>query len=174
MDKVRELLVVEGKHDKDKLERLFDCDIICTNGLGVDDDTMKTIRTCALNQGVIVLTDPDRPGEKIRRQIMEAVPEARHVFIPRRQAIGKRNVGIEYVDDEVLKQSLGKAVTFEKGRESLKWSEYLHSGLLGNRELREKVCEKLNIGFCNNKTLFRRLNMLAIDEERLRKTIEDE
>ena len=67
MDKVRELLVVEGKHDKDKLERLFDCDIICTNGLGVDDDTMKTIRTCALNQGVIVLTDPDRPGEKIRR-----------------------------------------------------------------------------------------------------------
>ncbi len=174
MNKVRELLVVEGRHDRDKLERLFDCDIICTNGLGVDEDTMKTIRTCAENQGVIVLTDPDGPGERIRRQIMEEVPQACHVFIPRRQAIGKRNVGIEYVDDEILKQSLQKAVTFEKGEESLKWSAYLHSGLMGNSSLREKVCERLNIGFCNNKTLFRRLNMLGIDEERLRKTIEDE
>ena len=174
MNKIRELLVVEGKHDKDKLEKLFDCDIVCTNGLGVDEETMKLIRTCAEHQGVIVLTDPDGPGERIRRQIMEEVPQARHVFILQKKAIGKRNVGIEYVDDETLKEYLNRVVTFEKGEQSLEWAEYLHSGMMGSRKLRERVCEKLNIGFSNNKTLFKRLNMLKISGEKLREIIEDE
>ena len=174
MERIKELLVVEGRHDRQKLERLFDCDIICTNGLGVDDDTMKLIGKCAESQGVIVITDPDNPGERIRRQIMEAVPSVEHVFIKKKDAIGKRNVGVEYAGDDVLMEAVKNKVHFETGRKSLLWSEYCALGIMGNRKRREQVCDALNIGMCNNKTLFKRLNMLNVNIDRLKEILKDE
>ena len=45
MTKIKELIVVEGKHDKDKIERLFDCQVLCTNGLAITQDDLKIIKT---------------------------------------------------------------------------------------------------------------------------------
>ena len=41
MEKIKELIVVEGKHDKQKLEKLFECDVVCTNGLSLDPSTIN-------------------------------------------------------------------------------------------------------------------------------------
>ena len=167
MEKINELLVVEGKHDKAKLEKLFKGDIICTNGLGLNEETLAFIKEAAKTRKIIILTDPDQPGEKIRRQLQEAVPQAVHVFIPKEKAIGRRNVGIEYVSDADLSEALNNQISFSEESESLSWAQYCDSGLMGNKELRKKVCDSLHIALSNNKTLYKRLNMLEVDNEQL-------
>ncbi len=171
MERINELIVVEGKHDKARLTALYDCDVICTEGLALDENALKLIKQADSKQGVIVLTDPDVPGEKIRKAIMEIAPNAKHVFIQKKDCIGKRNVGVEYASDETIKQALANSVTFTNKNESITWQQYCNLGIMGNKNKRMKLCENLNIGYCNNKTLFKRLNMLAISYEEAKAAI---
>ncbi|MBQ3375175.1 MAG: ribonuclease M5 [Erysipelotrichaceae bacterium] len=162
MQRIKELIVVEGKHDIRKLKKLFDCDVICTNGLSMSPEVLDTITAIGKKKGVIVLTDPDHPGEVIRNKIAEIVPDCQHVFINKKDAIGKRNVGVEYADDDVLVKALENRITFDREKETLSWSEYCSLGLIGSRSARIALCEKLHITYSNNKTLFRRLNMMGL------------
>lgn len=161
MRRIKELIVVEGKHDKARLDKLFDCDVLLTNGLSLSKDDIEIIKQAASKQGVIVMTDPDFPGKKIRDMIMAEVPNAKHVFIEKKNAIGKRNVGIEYVDDALIVQAIEQAVTFGENKNSISWSEYLNLGLINDKVKRDKLTAALKLGQCNNKKLFHYLNMLG-------------
>ena len=61
-------IVVEGKYDKAKLSRLVDCPIVVVNGFGVfkNAETVKLLRFYADNGGLIILTDSDSSGFRIR------------------------------------------------------------------------------------------------------------
>ena len=172
MKRIKELIVVEGKHDRDRLEKLFDCDVICTDGLSMSEDVLETIRTIGSKRGVIVFTDPDHPGEVIRRKIEEIVPNCQHVFIDKKDAIGKRNVGVEYVSDEKIIKALENCIIFEKDSDTLKWEEYCFLQVMGNKEKRTQLCEKLHLGYSNNKTLFKRLNMMGLTYKELTNILE--
>ena len=171
MQKIKELIVVEGKHDRQKLEKLFDCDVICTDGLSMSPEVLETIKTVGEKRGIIILTDPDHPGEVIRKKIAEIVPQRQHVFVSKKEAIGRRNVGIEYVSDEDLVKALENRITFDSRTESLSWTEFLDLGIMGNSEKRNQLCEKLHIAFSNNKTLYKRLNMMSMTYGELRELI---
>ncbi len=172
MIKVKELIVVEGKHDKDKIEKLFDCQVLCTNGLAITQDELKIIKTASENNGVIVMTDPDFPGKKIRDIIDSEVGNIKHVFIEKEKAIGKRNVGIEYVEDIDLIRALEKAVTFTESRESISWNEYLKLGLIKDKTKRDYLSKQLNLGSNNNKKLFKYLNMLGYEFDYLKEIMD--
>jgi len=163
MRHIKELLVVEGKHDEARLTKLFDCDVICTNGLGLDQKTLEIIRQASEKQGAIVLTDPDHPGVKIRDAIMAYAPKCRQIFIDKKDAIGKRNVGIEYVDDDKLIAALEQSVSFKQRDQKITVEQYQKLGLSGNKAKRDYVTSRLHLGQCNNKRLLRYLNMLDID-----------
>ncbi|MBR0138196.1 MAG: ribonuclease M5 [Erysipelotrichaceae bacterium] len=173
MKRIKELLVLEGKHDEARIRQLYDCDIVLTKGLALDEETLEYIAAAAENNGVIVFTDPDGPGEKIRKKIIEKVPKARHCFIAREKAIGKRNVGIEYGQTDAIIEALENTVTFSKGNESLSRKEYLDLGLMQNTEKRKKLSAALHLGFCNNKTLFKRLNMMNVSADQIRKILDE-
>ena len=171
MTKIKELIVVEGKHDKDKIERLFDCQVLCTNGLAITQDDLKIIKNASENNGVIVMTDPDFPGQKIRDIIDSEVSNIKHVFIEKEKAIGKRNVGIEYVKDKDLMEALNKAVTFTTDKESISWSEYLKLKLIKDKTKRYYLSKQLNLGSNNNKKLFKYLNMLGYEYNHLQEIL---
>ena len=173
MKKIKELLVVEGKHDKDRLEKLFDCDILLTNGLGLNEDALNIIAQAAEKQGVIIMTDPDYPGKRIRNQIMERVPDVKHVFVEHDKAIGKRNVGIEYMKDGDILHALEDIVTFTDNKESLSHEDYVDFGLMGDKKKRDYLTSQLKLGCCNNKTLFKYLNMLAIKKEEIEEILKN-
>ncbi len=174
MRKIKELIVVEGKHDKDKLEKLIDADIICTNGLALSEQQLEVIVQASKVRGIIVMTDPDYPGKRIRDMINEKVDKAKQVFIAKEKAIGKRNVGIEYATDDDLLEALEKVVTFDKSNKgSIAWSQYLSLGLINNKSKREYVCSQLHLGQCNNKKLFKYLNMLGYDYDRVKETAKE-
>ena len=172
MQRIKELIVVEGRHDVERLHKLFDCDVVITNGLSLDYNAMEMIRAASDKQGVVVLTDPDHPGEVIRKAVMEIAPKAKHAFINREDAIGKRNVGVEYANDQAIIDALNSCVVFDNKTESISWQEYCSLGIIGNSENREKVCRHFHTGHCNNKTLFKRLNMLGITSDEVREILE--
>ena len=64
--KIKEFIVVEGKNDTNVLQSYFECDTIETHGTHLSKDTLKQIEIAANTRGVIIFTDPDFPGEKIR------------------------------------------------------------------------------------------------------------
>lgn len=163
--RIREIIVVEGKNDTNTLQTYFACDTIETGGDQINPVTLERISMAQQKRGVIVFTDPDHPGEHIRRQIQEAVPGCKHAFIDKKKARTERKVGVEHACKEDLWESLNHLVTFEKGNESLSWADFVDLGLAGGedaRKRREEICARFHIGPCNAKTCFKRLNQMNI------------
>ena len=95
MKRIQEVIVVEGKTDTATLQQLFDVDTIETSGSGINEAILQQIETAAKTRGVIILTDPDYPGQQIRNRIIARVPNAKHAFVPVEDATDNDDIGIE-------------------------------------------------------------------------------
>jgi ribonuclease M5 len=165
MKKIKEIVVVEGKTDTQVLKQLFDVETIETHGLGLDDKTLEYIKEVNETRGVIVLTDPDYPGTKIRNMIKEAVPNCKHAFVNRKDAIGEKKLGIAEARKEAIIQALENVVSFKEDSESISWEEFIDLDIIGHKDKRMKIYETFHLGYGNVKTLFKRLNMVGITKK---------
>lgn len=118
---VRYPIIVEGRYDKAKLSSFLSGDIITTDGFRLFSDRKKLelIRRLAREDKVVVLTDSDRAGFRIRGHIAGAVPPEKliHVYIP--QVLGKEprkarpstegTLGVEGMEAGILREALSKA-----------------------------------------------------------------
>ena len=86
MIKIKEAVIVEGKYDKIKLSGILDAVIIETDGFGIfkDKEKQKLIRFLAENKGIIIMTDSDSAGFKIRSFIQNITKSEniKNVFMP--------------------------------------------------------------------------------------------
>lgn len=171
--RVKELIVVEGKHDVEKLRQVVDCDVICTNGLSISQQQLDIIKQASVKQGVIVMTDPDNAGNRIRDIINNYVANTKQVFIEKKKAIGKRNVGIEYVSNDDLLQALSNVVEFKNQPNTISWQEFIQLDLVGNSKKRYYVCQRIRIGLCNNKKMFKYLNMLGYNYQQVKEICDE-
>lgn len=91
---IKEIIVVEGRDDTAKIRQAVEADTIETNGSAVDNIILKQIQHAKTKRGVIIFTDPDYPGERIRQIIDNAVPGCKHAFLTRDNAreIGRAHV----------------------------------------------------------------------------------
>lgn len=167
---IKEVIVVEGKNDTNHLKDFFNVDTIETNGLGLNKETIELIKNINSKRGVILLLDPDTPGEKIRKRINDAIPELKNVFLFKKEARTTKKVGVEHASKEVLEKALENVITYGKSLETISYEEFCELGLVGNKDSalkREKVSKKFRLGKCNAKTLFKRLNMLGIKSKQI-------
>ena len=104
--KIKEVIVVEGRHDTSVLQQYFDCDTIETNGLSLSEETLRLIEEARDRCGVIIFTDPDHPGETIRRRINEAVKGCKNAYIAKNKAKTPRKVGVEHARRKDLEEAL--------------------------------------------------------------------
>ncbi|MFC0190362.1 ribonuclease M5 [Fictibacillus aquaticus] len=169
--KIKEIIVVEGKSDTIAIKNVLDADTLETNGSEISADTIERIKIAQQKRGVIVFTDPDFPGEKIRKIITEHVPGCKHAFLPKQDAISKnkKKVGVEHASKEAILEAL-KHVKEEyvSGQESVSWEEMIAAGLTGGdkaKNRRERIGQLLKIGYSNGKQLHKRLNMFHISNE---------
>nr|WP_026698410.1 ribonuclease M5 [Alkalicoccus chagannorensis] len=170
LEQIQEVIVVEGKNDTHALKRAVDCDTIETNGFGITKATMEKIRLAQERRGVIIFTDPDFPGQKIRHEVDQTVPGCRHAFLPKHAAVDRRRkkVGIEHASVHDIREALAGVQTSmpEKITEEVPdWMELHEAGLLagpGARQKREKLGEELHIGYANGKQLIKRLQQFHI------------
>ena len=171
--RVKELIVVEGKHDVEKLRQVVDCDVICTNGLSISQQQLDIIKQASLKQGVIVMTDPDNAGNRIRDIINNYVANTKQVFIGKKKAIGKRNVGIEYVSNDDLLEALSNVVEFKNQQNTISWQEFIQLDLVGDSKKRYYVCQRIKIGLCNYKKMFKYLNMLGYNYQQVKEICDE-
>lgn len=62
--KIKEIIVVEGRDDTARVKMAVDADTIETNGSAIGDTVIQQVRLAQGDEGVIILTDPDFPGER--------------------------------------------------------------------------------------------------------------
>lgn len=177
--KIKEIIVVEGKHDTQAIRRAVNADTIETGGSALSDRTLSEIKRAQLERGVIIFTDPDGSGERIRRLVAEQVTGVKHAFIPRAKARGKGKIGVEHATDATIIEALAQVRTEtemnDDGMHEIAWDQYIDLGFVGqphSTQFREHVAMKLGIGYANGKNFFRRLQVLHIGKEELVQAIE--
>ncbi len=116
--KIKEVIVVEGKDDTTAIKRAVNADTIETNGSAISKETIEKIKLAQMRRGVIVFTDPDFPGEKIRKTIMAEVPGCLHAFVEKKDALPKygRGIGVEHASPEAIREALKEAHSMESRR----------------------------------------------------------
>ncbi|WP_433746093.1 ribonuclease M5 [Falsibacillus pallidus] len=169
--KLKEIIVVEGKDDTTAIKRAVDADTIETNGSAISTETIEKIKLAQKTRGVIVFTDPDFPGEKIRKTIADVVPGCKHAFIEKFAAKPKfgKGIGVEHASNEAIREALKDAHQMDKEVEEIITQEDLiAAGLVGgpgSKERRTRLGDLLKIGYTNGKQLHKRLMMFQISEE---------
>ncbi len=176
MDKVAFpfVLVVEGAMDQAFLSQFIECDFVQTNGSAVSRETIEYIRALTKNRDVVVLTDPDAPGERIRALIANEVPAVKHAFVRKERSIKGKKVGVAESSREEVLLALSSLVPGSSAKGTLTSADLASLGLMGGAEssaLRKRVSETFHMGDPNAKTFLRRANALGLTKEDLEKAI---
>lgn len=174
--KERPVIVVEGKSDVQRLENLINADFVICNGSAVDQKTIDYIKKLSLTRNVIIFTDPDYPGMQIRNKISQQVANISHAFVDRNKASNGKKLGIAECEKEELLRALSDYVTFAEKKENISMQDFIDLGLNGHpnsSSLRNKVAEKLSLGYGNAKTILKRINMSNITYQELKEAIND-
>lgn len=173
---INEIIIVEGKSDKQFLETFLEADILTCNGSAIDGFTKEYLLNLSKHREIIILTDPDYPGQKIRNELENILPSCKHAYIRKKYAIKRHKVGVAEASKEEVLYALENVISFSKDNKgTLTISDLLNLNLIGANSTNNKikVCEYYHLGFCNAKTLLRRLNLLNITKEELEKTLND-
>ena len=178
------MIVVEGKYDKIKLESLVDGLILTTDGFRIFKDKQKRdlIRALAQKQGVIVLTDSDVAGFKIRSLIRSVARDASviNLYIPQIPGKEKRKstpskegtLGVEGLDAELLRELFIKHGVLGGRKEPIRpvtRMDLMEDGLCGGENSAGKrawVLKELELPpYLSTKALIQVINRLMSYEE---------
>lgn len=159
---IKECIIVEGVYDKIKLSRLVDTTIFVTHGFSIfnNKEEMDTIKKFAKKCGIIIFTDSDAAGFKIRNFIKQSIPKenVKHAYIPeipgkerRKVKAGKEGIlGVEGVSDAMILEALKNAEYTEQTTEKQKITktDFFNLKLTGHSESSTKrkiLCEHLHL-----------------------------
>ena len=157
MERIHEVIVVEGRYDKNALSQVVDAVIIETGGFGIFNNVQKQklLRKMAEERGLIVLTDSDGAGFVIRNFIRGCVDPkyVKHAYIPdiegreKRKKKGSREgtLGVEGMRPEILLHALRQAgASFSDStepRERITKTDFFKLGLSGGTDSSKKRAE---------------------------------
>ena len=172
-----QVFVVEGKNDIKVVKSVFPKSIcIKTNGLGINKETVDQIKSLEKDNEIIVITDPDSAGTKIRNIILTEISSASFLDLPKVKCIKKHKVGLENLSKadflEILKT--GKLLN----RAVLKCNNFSLSDLVElkltgpkSRENKNKLCSLLGIYHFNTKQLLNFLNNSNYSKQLLKEVL---
>ena len=164
--KVKEVIVVEGRYDKNTLSQVVDAVIVELGGFAVFNDKEKQafLRKLAKERGIILFTDPDGAGFVIRNRVKGNIPEGRvlQAYVPdiygkekRKRKGGKEGkLGVEGMRPEVLLEALRRAGATIEGEDAplpgarITKADLYAAGLTGgadSRAARQRLLEQLDL-----------------------------
>ena len=184
--KIKEVIVVEGRYDKNALLQVVDATVITTEGFGVFNDKEKVdyLRRLAEKQGVLLLTDPDGAGFVIRNYLKGVLPpqQIKQAYVPdifgkerRKKKGGKEGkLGVEGMSPAQLLDSLRRSGATILGEESphesagITSADLMEKGFIGpnSTQRRAELMKKLQLPqHISTKGLLEALNLLLSREE---------
>ena len=166
---IKEVLVVEGKMDVVAIRKAVEADCIITEGFNLKPEALENIRQAEKRRGIIILTDPDSAGERIRKFLGKRFPNAKHAFVPVEDATANDDIGIEQAKPEAIRRALEKVRTLNWEPSHLFSSaDLVKHGLSGSPDAsrrRARLGAILGVGFANAKTFLQRLNHYGVTRE---------
>ncbi|RMC23663.1 MULTISPECIES: ribonuclease M5 [unclassified Lactobacillus] len=178
--KFNAVVVVEGKDDTIRLKQFFPgIETIETNGSDVPASVLEELKELSKKREIIILTDPDLNGERIRRLVTEAVPKAKQAFITRKEGEPHNrgnSLGVEHASRQALGKALSDLREIQPPASDLTLYAYRKLGLSsgqGSRQLREKVGIILRIGYGNAKQFYKRLRTFNVPLAQLKAAVKE-
>lgn len=172
---IKEIIVVEGKSDISAVKRAVEAQVIATSGLGLNEGILKIIKKASKNKGIIILTDPDYPGKKIRYMLSAEIKNCKHAFIPRNKANKNGDIGVENASPEDIREALKNArAEISDNKEEFTNKDMIYYMLVGNEnasKIRAAVGDELGIGYCSAKQFLKRINSFGISRQELEEAI---
>lgn len=186
MVRIREVIVVEGRYDKNMLSQIVDATIVETKGFGImkDKTLLAFLRKVAQKRGIVILTDSDGGGFVIRNFLKSSINPAhvKHAYIPdvygkeRRKSIpGKEGkIGVEGMKPEILINCLRSAgVTIDgvstQTKEEITKLDLVEMGLSGGKNsslLRKKLLQRIQLPeHMSTNSMLQALNLLYTLQE---------
>ncbi|CZR03652.1 ribonuclease M5 [Trichococcus ilyis] len=169
--KIEEIIVVEGKDDTNRIKQAVEADTIETNGSAINEETLQLIAHAQATRGVIIFTDPDYPGGKIRETIVQRIPGVKQAFLRKADAQSPKggSLGIEHASPEIIREALRNVYTQRQTETSdidRKFLDEWHLvGHADSARYRELLGDALGIGHTNGKQLLKRLRMFQLGKE---------
>ncbi len=184
--RIREVIVVEGRYDRNTLAQVVDAPIVTTGGFGVfrNGEKLAYLRRLARERGLILLTDSDGAGFVIRNYLKGSIPpeQLKQAYIPdlkgkerRKDRPGREGkLGVEGMRPEVLLDALRRAgATFEEEdapprSAGITKADLLERGLIGpgSAGRRRDLLKKLDLPeHLTPNAMLEALNLLLTAEE---------
>ena len=182
--RIMETVVVEGRDDMSAVLAAVDANVIYTHGYGITQKTLDSIEAAYKRSGIVIFTDPDHAGRRIRERLGALFPDAKHAYLSERQAFKNGDTGVENASPEdVLKALLSAGCGASDGSEGASGgsaAEYTevtadHLAALGlagqenSAARRAAAGEALGIGSANAGAFLKRLRLLGIGLAELEK-----
>lgn len=163
---IKEVIVVEGKSDTAAIHRAVEADTIETGGSAINKQILSSIALAQNRRGVIIFTDPDHAGERLRKIISSKIAGCKHAFVTREDADYKGDIGVENATIESIRYSLQNLRTEYVERDSqIPWEALLLAGLIHHPSAaarRLSMGNILGIGYCNGKQFYKRCKVFQI------------
>ena len=184
--RIEEVIVVEGRYDRNMLLQVVDATVVETGGFSVFNDREKLafLRKLAQKRGLILLTDSDGAGFVIRNYLKGAIPteQVKQAYIPdipgkerRKRKAGKEGkLGVEGMTPEILLQALRRGgATFvgeaaPSAADPITKADLLDRGLIGpgSTQKRQQLLKNLELPeHLTPNALLETLNLLMSREE---------
>ena len=174
---IKEIIVVEGRDDEAAVKAAVEAETIATHGYGIRRETFDRIARAYAERGIIIFTDPDFAGEKIRKRLAEQFPGSKHAFLSREEATADGDIGIENATPDSIREALRKARATNTARTVVFTQEdMVQSGLAGAQGSalkRDKLGRLLGIGYGNSKVFLNRLNHYGITRDEFIKAMKE-
>lgn len=172
------IIVVEGASDEALIRSFLDCDVVTTNGSEVSRETISFLLEASKSRDIVVLTDPDAPGKRIRDLLDQSIPGLKHAFVRKEKSIKRHKVGVAESSKEEILLALEKVIpSYTNARGSLTMADYLELGLMGgdsSKKKRARLDEKFHLGFGNAKATLKKANALGLSRKDLEEALVDE
>ena len=185
--RLREVIVVEGRYDRNALSQVVDALIFETGGFGIfhHPEKIEALRMLAEQRGLIILTDSDGAGFVIRNKLKGLLPQERirQAYVPALEGKEKRKakpsrqglLGVEGMRPEVLLEALRRAGATENKSEPWATSALFFSlgltGKSGSADLRKKLAESLDLPAGISQTDLKKAVSTLLTETELRELL---
>ena len=185
--RLREVIVVEGRYDRNALSQVVDALIFETGGFGIfhHPEKVEALRMLAEQRGLIILTDSDGAGFVIRNKLKGLLPQERirQAYVPAVEGKEKRKpkpsrqglLGVEGMRPEVLLKALRRAGATENDNPPWATSALFFSlgltGKSGSAELRRKLAESLDLPAGISQTDLKKAVSALLTETELRELL---
>lgn len=169
------IIVVEGITDVSLLSSFVDAELVTTNGSDVPRETIDYLLEASKKKDIIVLTDPDYPGKRIRDILDNYIPNLKHAYIPKEKAIKHHKVGVAESDKQTILDALSHvSVTKSASKGELSYADLLELNLVGPNSIenKDRVETHFHLGYGNGKTLLKRINAMNITKKEIKEFLD--